>query len=265
MPVYNHECLIPLETEATVWRYLDFDKFKSLLENQSLFFCRADKFSDPFEGSIPRLEAEYRIQTYKNNAKYFQRGYNEEQALKNISGMQATHQKFKRGAIVNCWHINKSESDAMWRLYLKSNDGVAIQSTKERIEKTIGNTIEEISLSKVRYLDYEKDIWYHNVNYPHKAYNLITPLFHKRIEFIHEQEFRLFILIQDAINNENYWGNEAIEKGKFIKVDLLSLIENVYLPPTIDKETQDKIISLSEGLGYKFKYLKSRLSSNPYY
>ena len=265
MPVYNHECYIPLSAKTIVWRYLDFDKFKSLLETRSLFFCRADKFSDPFEGSIPRLEADYRINTYKNNSQFFEKGYDELQALKNISGMQETHQKNKKGYLVNCWHINKSESDAMWRLYLKSNEGVAIQSTKERIEATMANVVEDISLSKVRYLDYDKDIWYHEVDYPVTSYNSITPFVHKRTEFTHEQEFRMFMKIEEAIINEKYWDNQAIEKGKLVKIDLLSLIENVYLPPTIDEKTKNRIISQSEKLGFKFKYLESKLLSNPYY
>ncbi len=265
MPIYNHQNYIPLDAAATVWRYLDFDKFQSLLDTKSLFFCRADKFSDPFEGSIPRHESEFRINTYKHHAEQFQYEYDEEQALKNIRGIQLTHQNFKRGVIINCWHINESESDAMWRLYLKSNEGVAIQSTKERIDATIAKISEEISLSKVRYLDYDKDIWYHKIDYPHKSYNLIVPLIHKRIEFIHEQEFRMFIQIQDAIQSEDYWDDKPIEKGKLIEVDLATLIENVYLPPTIDKKTTDKIIAFSERLGFKFNYLKSKLSSNPFY
>ncbi len=265
MPIYNHHNYIPLEAGATVWRYLDFDKFKSLLETKSLFFCRTDKFSDPFEGSIPRRESEFRLTTYKNHANQFQYEFDEEKAIENIKGIQLRHQKFKRGVVVNCWHINETESDAMWRLYLKSNEGVAIQSTKERVENVIDKTAEEISLSKVRYLDYEKDIWYHKVEYPHTSYNLIVPLIHKRIEFVHEQEFRMFIQIQDAIKNDKYWDTEPIEKGKLVEVDLLSLIENVYLPPTIDMETTDKIMTLADNLGYKFNYLKSKLSSNPYY
>lgn len=265
MPIYNHECYIPLDAKTIVWRYLDFDKFKSLLETKSLFFCRADKFSDPFEGSIPRQEAEYRINTYKHLSQSFEHGYDEQQALKNISGMQATHQKYKKGIVVNCWHINKSESDAMWRLYLKSNEGVAIQSTKELIETTMANAVEEISLSKVRYLDYDKDFWHHKVDFPVTNYNLITPFVHKRTEFTHEQEFRMFMRIQEAIRDEKYWDNEAIEKGKLVKIDLLTLIENVYFPPTIDEKTKNRIISLSEKLGFKFNYLESKLSSKPYY
>jgi hypothetical protein len=36
--------------QARIWRYMDFTKFISVLENGGLFFSRADYFSDPFEG-----------------------------------------------------------------------------------------------------------------------------------------------------------------------------------------------------------------------
>src|SRR5438034_230342 len=123
MPVYKHDEFIPLTGEVNLWRYLDFDKFKSLLETRSLFFCRADKFSDPFEGSVPKKEADYRMTTFKNHAEFFQRPFDEQQALENIKGIQGLHQRFKRGVAVNCWQINETESDAMWRLYLKDNEG----------------------------------------------------------------------------------------------------------------------------------------------
>ncbi len=34
-------------------RYMSFEKFVSLLGTKSLFFTRADKFEDPFEGFMP--------------------------------------------------------------------------------------------------------------------------------------------------------------------------------------------------------------------
>ena len=44
----------PIKDSTIIWRYLDLAKFLDLLENQFLFFCRADKFSDPLEGSLNR-------------------------------------------------------------------------------------------------------------------------------------------------------------------------------------------------------------------
>jgi hypothetical protein len=44
--------------ETTIWRYMDFTKFIALLEDNSLFFSRGDKFRDRFEGSVPRRVAQ---------------------------------------------------------------------------------------------------------------------------------------------------------------------------------------------------------------
>ena len=79
----------------------------------------------------------------------------------------------------------------MWRLYLKSNDGVAIKSTVSNLHKSFINTREKLICSKIRYLDYDKDIWYHETEFPYRSYNLYTPLIHKRIEFKGEEELRL--------------------------------------------------------------------------
>lgn len=48
-----HELFIePQDQNAKIWRYIDFTKFVSLIDSQELFFARADKFDDPFEGSF---------------------------------------------------------------------------------------------------------------------------------------------------------------------------------------------------------------------
>ena len=41
------------EDTDTVWRYMSFEKFANILATESLFFSRADKFDDKFEGYIP--------------------------------------------------------------------------------------------------------------------------------------------------------------------------------------------------------------------
>ena len=265
MPVYNHDNYIPLSTGAKLWRYLDFEKFESLLKTKSLFFCRADKFSDPFEGSIPKKEAEYRMTTYKSHSTSFNYPFDEQKALNNIKGIQTLHEKFKKGVVINCWHINESESDSMWRLYLKDNEGVAIQTTKERLTCILNKSLEDISISKIRYLNYETDVWYDSKEYPHSSYNMIVPLIHKRIEFVHENECRLFVQIQDAIDIENYWDSQPIEKGKLIQLNVPELIDKIYLPPTCDDKTENKIKDLANSLGFSFEFIKSKLSAEPLY
>ncbi|KAF5417648.1 MAG: hypothetical protein C5S38_01290 [Candidatus Methanophagaceae archaeon] len=41
----------PSDEDIKIWRYIDFTKFVSLLDKKALFFARADRLSDSFEGS----------------------------------------------------------------------------------------------------------------------------------------------------------------------------------------------------------------------
>ena len=50
-----------------------------------------------------------------------------------------------------------------------------------------------------------------------------------------------------------------------VKVDIQSLIDKIYLPPTIDQASIDKITSLAENLGYNFQFVRSKLSFDPVY
>jgi hypothetical protein len=37
--------------EKTIWRYMDLPKFISLIHKKSLFFTKASKLYDPYEGT----------------------------------------------------------------------------------------------------------------------------------------------------------------------------------------------------------------------
>jgi hypothetical protein len=47
--------------DTVIWRYLDFTKFVEMVSSKSLFFSRADKFQDPFEGSLLKKTLERRL------------------------------------------------------------------------------------------------------------------------------------------------------------------------------------------------------------
>ena len=48
----EHRACNPPSSDAILWRYMDFTKYVSLLEKRALFFARADKLEDPFEGYL---------------------------------------------------------------------------------------------------------------------------------------------------------------------------------------------------------------------
>jgi len=262
MTIKKHENLIELEPHSTLWRYLSYDKFESLLETKSLFFCRADKFSDPFEGSIPREEVLYRPEGERLIQRRLNQPIDEREVQNSIKTQEDFHKNYRRYITINCWHINTNESDAMWRLYLKDNEGVAIQTSTERMNEVIDKIPENIFLSKIRYIDYEKEGFFNSETYPHLSKNIYVPFIHKRKEFTHESEFRLLHEIDDD-RNDNYWENQPNPKGIFIRINVEALIEKIYFHPTVNPEIEEKIKKLVKEKGFNFEFCKSRLSEEP--
>lgn len=266
MPVIDHDALISPDDNLTIWRYMDLSKFESLLRDQALFFCRSDKFSDPFEGSVPRKESEGRIREQKRTSLFhFKKKISDKEALKSSRSIGDLHRRFRRSLVVNCWHINDGESDAMWRLYLKTNEGVAIQSSVERLRQSFERNEEEVFISKVRYLDFENDIWHHETEYPVTSYNLFSPIIHKRNAFEHEREIRIFQQINDAVDNDEFWGNMPNQVGKSVVCDIDALFDKVILPPTADDLVASRVRSTLENYGLDKPLEKSKLNEEPYY
>lgn len=269
MPIYDHPYHIKLEDGAILWRYMSFEKYKSLLADKALFFCRADKFADPYEGSITKKEFEYRLSEdkfAKEEAVFgrYDSKFDLDLAKKKAEGVAFTHKKVRSATTVNCWHINNNESDAMWQLYLKDNEGVAVKTSKEKLFAAIQGAKENISISKVRYINYDSDIWYNQHDFPINGYNFLTPLFHKRVEFAHEKELRLY---HHDTNREKavFWENQSNQTGELINIDINTLVDSVVFHPTSDKATQEKIIALTRTYAYDFKFELSRLSTEPLY
>lgn len=257
-------CIKP-NPNLAIWRYINLEKFESMLKEKALFFCRVDRFSDPYEGSIPKKIAEYRIEPFKSISEKSNLIPNQQKAQERIKILSNAHRQIRKNHIVNCWHINNTENDSMWRLYLKSNGGVAIKTTVRRLLNSLSTTNEKIFCSKVRYIDYENSTWYDETEYPFKSYNLFIPLIHKRIEFKQEEEIRLITEIETNIGFDKYWELQPNQKGKNICVDLENLIEIVYSSPTSDGWQIDKIRKIITKYNYDFEVQKSALSINPYY
>lgn len=265
MITVDHEAIIKCDPETVIWRYIDLPKFEGLLHDQGLFLCRSDKFSDPYEASIPKREADYRIKEHMKVAASFGRQTTLEKAMENSNSIGNLHKRFRRGFVVNCWHMSTTESDAMWRLYLKTNEGVAIQSSYKRLYDSLKHNEEEIFISRVRYLDYEKDIWHHKEFYPVTKYNLFTPIVHKRLAFIHENELRVFQQLNEAVDNPTYWQSQANQFGKTISCDINILIDKVILPPTAEDDVLKKVEDLMTKYDCKAQIIKSKLNDPPIY
>lgn len=160
--------------------------------------------------------------------------------------------------IINCWHLNEYESAAMWKLYLKSNEGIAVRSTFNRLKVSFEAEKQDIFIGKVRYIDYEKD-WL-------PEGNLLYPFVHKRKSFAYEQELRA--IIQEFRYKENGdfdWSKTPFDEGIYVQVDLETLIDKIYLAPTSPKWLFELVKAVTRIYKLDKEVLQSALDDVPVY
>jgi hypothetical protein len=236
----------PQDLNAKIWRFMDFTKFVSLLDKSALFFTRADKLGDPFEGSFSRANIKLRPEIYKEKIP--------QSALEQMSQFFSKVIKF---TFVNCWHLNEYESAAMWKLYLKSNEGIAVRSTFNRLKECFGDDKYDIFIGKVKYIDYERD-WL-------PEGNAFYPFVHKRRSFEHEQELRA--VIQEIPFKDDKLDLSMLpqDDGIYIKVYLDMLIESIYVAPTSPTWLFDLVKSVSKQYKLDKEIMQSSLDEKPVY
>jgi hypothetical protein len=244
--------------DEKIWRYLDFTKFASMLDTRSLFFCRLGKLDDKYEGAYPKRSAELLKVMFAQVP----------------AGTVPQMMQFpRRDFFVNCWHMNRHESAAMWKLYLRTNEGVAVQSTCRRIADSLKEWRYPLFAGKVRYIDYEAE------GFPPD--NALVPALHKRKSFEHENELR--IIHSHAMTETSKFGETASaaiqqgstpptppseypptpERGLNIPVNLGLLIEQVFVAPTSPDWFHQLVKSVLVKYGLPREVVRSNLDHDP--
>ncbi len=228
MYLYHKSIACP-NPDTIVWKYLDLSKFLDLLLCRQLFMARSDKFEDPYEGTFSEPTFE---------------------ELKKISedkpGFLNAYKKHRENVVVSSWHINEYESYAMWQIFTKNNEGLAIQSTVKRLQEAlVPETKYEQHIGEVQYIDYKKEYIPFD--------NDFFPFLFKRKSFQYEREVRI---ISDLSKS-----GRTINEGIKIDVDINSLIERIYIHPKSENWYKNLVIQLMEQLGFNFTIEKSDLES----
>lgn len=238
----------PEDVNVQIWRYMDFTKFVSLLDKSALFFPRADKLDDPFEGSFSKANIKLRPEVYK--------GEIPQHIFEQLGEFIKSLKKF---TAINSWHLSEYESAAMWRLYLKSNEGIAIQSTFARLKNSLKDENYDVYIGKVKYIDYERD-WI-----PER--NLFYPFLHKRKSFEHERELRALVQKIPTKRNGGINFSKTLfdEYGIHVAVDLDILIERIYVAPTCPDWLFELVRSVANKYGLDKEVLRSSLDEVPVY
>ncbi len=229
-----------LTGDTIIWRYVDFTKFISYLEKKALFFVRSDQLSDRYEGKFTEADANLWAEKLKPKTKL---------------------NMMEKSVNISSWHINDSESAAMWEICLQSNEGVAIKSTFKRLKDSFFLHKEDnIYIGKVNYIDYSTDTI--------PKGNIFNSFLYKRKAFEHERELRAVILKfapQEEITGKHILYVDPKWFGIHVKTDLDILIDKIVVSPNVP----DWFIELVRSIVKKYELYKkieqSELSKEPPY
>jgi hypothetical protein len=230
MYINSSNITLPEDNNTIVWKYLDLSKFLDMLLSQQLFMSRSDKFEDQYEGTFSEPTFEEIKKIAANNPKFLD-----------------YYKSHREKVVISSWHINEYESFAMWQIFTKNNEGLAIQSTIGRLKEALRpeNRIEQY-IGNVNYIDYKKEYIPFD--------DTFFPFLFKRKSFQYEREVRI---ISDVSAQ-----NISVNEGLKINVDLNQLIEKIYIHPKSENWYKKLVIELVSKLDFKIEIEKSDLESD---
>jgi hypothetical protein len=227
-----------ITAEATLWKYLSFEKFLDFLLMKRMYFRRVDKLGDPYECLMPpgvreRAGQDARRQDLERYYEDYSRYVDSE----------------REKVFVNCWHANDYESEAMWKLFGGPGHSIAITSTVARLVALVAPY--GVAAGKVQYKDMLKD--------GYALDDIFDFALLKRKPFEHEREFRLvYINRQDAHNPKLL---DAY--GLHVPADPMELIERIYVSPLSEPWQFELSQTIIKGQGLADRMIKSTLFNTP--
>lgn len=219
----NKQFCVPDDT--IIFRYMDFVKYMELLENEQLFFCNTKRYEDKFEGEMPES-------FYKNWDENMKEGH---KYLNEILDK-------KHSCYTNCWNNDEEESYALWKIYTKSETGIAIKSTVGDLKKSLNN--DSIKIYKVHYINSFEKLDEH-----------VEPPFEHRNTVASRRVKEVYKLSAYRYENEvrAIYRDKSEECGKRIDINLRKLINKIYVSPFASERFYDLVKKISHQSQYSIQ------------
>ncbi len=211
---------------------MDLSKFLSLIQKKSLFFAQWRTLKDQWEGVYNFLS------DIDPNTRYGA------QIINTLLVMSYTW-------MVSCWTVAEYESAVLWKTYLTGEDGVAIQSTENRLLESLGDRFNELRMTK-GLINYGWGDDPPNGDVQGRAFD--SYFYHKREIFEHEREYRLAYSIPP--------NQAAAISGQFVDVNLETLIERVYVAPDAKPWLGELLAEITGE--FNFEFVKSAVNEKPF-
>jgi hypothetical protein len=243
--------LEPEDQDAVIWRFMNLEKFRDLMDTGELYFCRADRFNDEREG-LPTDE-------YLPILGLNPLDLRDRQELNHAIGSAA---QFREGFYVSCWHLFCDETCEFWKQY--GDGGVAICSRYRLLKSALDAMGDRAYLGVVRYGSDHMRGW-----------NLFRFIFTKRMEYAHEREVRAVLWITDPLAGLNrHFDSEnraharpltppppdRVLDGQRRAVDLRALVTKIVVTPWASSATLAHVNQSVRNNGYAIPVQPSELT-----
>lgn len=234
---YENAFALPeLRDDQFLWRYLSIEQYLSLLLNSSLYFSRADRFGDEFEGTLPPA-------TYLD------------------PDIKPIYRAYRTLVHLNCWHVDCTESILMWNSY--APEGIVIKTTLDNIIDSLDAEDNfSIHIGEVEYIDFTKSsLDLIDRSSESRRGNVIDLFQYKRKYYSDEREIRLITNTQATYErrNEPQGGSQPVDALKQyeeeeirIDSDLDCLLGDVIVHPGANQNTMKALKAITDrthGLG----------------
>ena len=211
--------------ETEIIRFRKFDRFKKIIKDESIYFCRIDLFPDKLEGTIPESVKE------------------EYQKVGSLPIMKDLFDKEKKRSYANCWYLNTGQKDIdqMW------DEGfeVGIVSTKLSLINSLnhwsyllpdvfrpkGHFECALPIFEISYIDHKNSKMSDLPNY--NIHQIFSPFHHKAKKFSFENELRPMIYLDPS----SFPDGKILIRGYSIKLDLKKTNKKCYYISNIESFT----------------------------
>lgn len=231
-----------LKRGQVIRRYLDLPKYLDLLCAKQLYFRRADKFHDRFEGVLTPIICAAFDQAHAEglmdmNAEEFQR-------------------RCRESHYINCWTRGSGENMALWQIYGGTAKSVAITTTVERLLQEAERWGDGVHIGGVKYVDHFQNPYMsiggmaEALKYKHSAYKF-------------ENEVRVLIGTLHDDDDENPQGeNNSIGIVRPIS-DLNAFIRTIVVAPEAEDWFYKLVVDVTRKYGVKRRVDRSKLTYLP--
>jgi hypothetical protein len=245
-PGLNTQSRDQLRRDTVLWRYLDAAKLFDFFENGTLFFCRADHFSDKFEGAFtPSLRDEISRAHARGEIDY---------------DYEQFKRRMRQSVFINCWHRNQDDSAAMWALYGKSDCAVALTTTVGQLSDSLKAAPggQEVWIARVEYVKHWRDP---KLDLSPDYARIFT---YKTKAYEYEKEVRVII---DRTGQGPAQGPaprmEQDSAGILLPVDANALLRSIVIAPDAPPWFEKLVRQSALRYGIKTPVRRSKLATDP--